>query len=486
MLSTNQDHPTVRYVSIWKLALGYFAAYLPYAALTKATTDGVVGGAGPVPGLVLLPSVVMATTAAMILFVLVSGWGRFTHGFRMGRLRLPRPDRYTAISGVCAAAIIGTTTIAYSFEGVSIVLMMLLMRGGVLIIAPTVDRITKRRIHWFSWAGLGLALSALLVVFSADSTRNLTLYAALDVAVYLGGYFVRFQVMARRAKSADELVNRVYFFEEMLVATPLLLGVLGVLALIGGSVGAAQLREGFTGFFGSPALVYGLLIGVLYQCLYVFGTLIYLRKEEQAYCVPVNRASSILAGVVASFLLVALAGYPALAWPTLIATGLLLAALAVLAVPDLRPPPARIVFVCRGNRCRSPLAAAIARHELAARLGARAHELVQSAGLQHPASGALDPAAIRALRSLGIDDCEHQVRSLTETDVDLADEIYCLARPELEELCSRFPRAIAKATLLDPEADLVVDHHDDEQVSAVAGRIQARVRSRWLPQRAAS
>ena len=35
--------------------------------------------------------------------------------------------------------IIVTTTLAYTFEGVSIVFMMLLMRGGVLGIAPVVD-----------------------------------------------------------------------------------------------------------------------------------------------------------------------------------------------------------------------------------------------------------------------------------------------------------------------------------------------------------
>jgi len=54
---------------------------------------------------------------------------------------------------VCTAGIIGTTTLAYTFEGVSIVFVMLLMRGGVLLIiaailvlsiAPALERRSQR------------------------------------------------------------------------------------------------------------------------------------------------------------------------------------------------------------------------------------------------------------------------------------------------------------------------------------------------------
>jgi hypothetical protein len=35
--------------------------------------------------------------------------------------------------------------------------------------------------------------------------------------------------------------------------------------------------------------------------LYVFGTLIYLDRRENTFCIPLNRASSLLSGVVAGF-----------------------------------------------------------------------------------------------------------------------------------------------------------------------------------------
>ena len=71
----------------------------------------------------------------------------------------------------------------------------------------------------------------------------------------------------------------------------------------------AMTRRGFTELpthLGAFALV--VLLGVCSQFTGIFGALILLEPQENAYTVPVNRASSILAGVVSSFLAVALFG----------------------------------------------------------------------------------------------------------------------------------------------------------------------------------
>ena len=47
-----------------------------------------------------------------------------------------------------------------------------------------------------------------------------------------------------------------------------------------------------------------LLVGLLSQGTGIFGGLILLDKSKNTYSVPVNRASSVLAGLVASYLLV--------------------------------------------------------------------------------------------------------------------------------------------------------------------------------------
>ena len=78
-------------------------------------------------------------------------------------------------------------------------------------------------------------------------------------------------------------------------------------ALIGRGEIALELRAGFTTFFAGPLVVPALLIGVLYGCLYLFGTGIYLDRRENTYCIPLNRCSSLLSGLFASFGLTLLA-----------------------------------------------------------------------------------------------------------------------------------------------------------------------------------
>jgi hypothetical protein len=283
--------------SIWWWAFGYFAAYAPYAALTKVVTGGPIA---TVDGLVLLPSTVMATVVTAIAFLLVTGWWRHALKDVGGGRRLPLPTPWTALSGLCASGIIATTTLAYTFEGVSIVFVMLLMRGGLLILAPLIDRLTGRKIHWYSAIALLLSLGALTTSMLGGAGRDITLVCAIDVAAYLTFYFVRLQVMSRKAKSSDAGANLRYFVEEQLVSAPALLLLLaGTALLVPGEIGGA-LRVGFVDIWSTPVWGWGILIGVLSQGTGIFGSLILLDKSENTFAIPVNRASSVVAGVVGS------------------------------------------------------------------------------------------------------------------------------------------------------------------------------------------
>ncbi len=55
-------------------------------------------------------------------------WWR--HAVPVGR-RWPRPNRWTFLSGLATATILLSTTLAYTFDGVSLLFVMLVMRGGV-------------------------------------------------------------------------------------------------------------------------------------------------------------------------------------------------------------------------------------------------------------------------------------------------------------------------------------------------------------------
>ena len=153
-----------------------------------------------------------------------------------------------------------------------------------------------------------------------------------------------------------------------LVATPLV-----TLALIGRGEIMLELRRGFLDIFSSSVTVPAMLIGALYAGLYCFGTLIYLDCRENTFCIPLNRCSSLLAGTLATFSLAVLfrTGIPSTA--QIGGAGLIVLALLFLSplhhieryVPFLEPhripvlqPERLFLFVCSGNTCRSPMAAA--------------------------------------------------------------------------------------------------------------------------------
>jgi hypothetical protein len=286
-------------LSIWFYAFGYFAAYAPYSALTKALSKGLLAPGRPVGSFEMLPLSAGASTVAMFVFLTAMGWWKHARHSTVLGVRVPHPGVWTFFSGLCTASIVLTTTLAYTFRGTSIVFMMLLMRGGVLVIAPLVDLVSRRRVRWFSWVGLALSLGALGDALVEKGSYELTAIAVVDVVVYLASYFVRLRFMSRNAKGNDA-ANKQYFVEEQMVATPAAMVALASMALFGGPIGD-EVRRGFTEVPASELAPWVVLVGLLSQGTGVFGGLILLDPRENTYTVPVNRSSSILAGLAASY-----------------------------------------------------------------------------------------------------------------------------------------------------------------------------------------
>ena len=320
--------------SIWWWALGYFACYVPYTALTKMLSKPLIDtGVGPVGSLEILPSTAMASVVSMILFLAITGWWRHAGRRTVGGVSLPMPRKLTVLSGLCSSGIIATTTLAYTL-GASALVLALFMRGGVLVLAPIIDGISRRKVRWFSWAALILSLASLIVTVS-DGSVAMTTIAAIDVGLYLTFYFIRLTLMSSKAKSVDPATNLRYFVEELMVSTPALVILLGIGALtLGGAQGQA-LQDGFTSFFDRPVVLHAFAIGVLSQGTGIFGGLIFLDKRENTFCVPVNRASSVLAVVIASvFLSVTYPVYPEVSRGEMLGAGLILVAIGFLTIPS--------------------------------------------------------------------------------------------------------------------------------------------------------
>jgi protein-tyrosine-phosphatase/tRNA A37 threonylcarbamoyladenosine synthetase subunit TsaC/SUA5/YrdC len=119
-----------------------------------------------------------------------------------------------------------------------------------------------------------------------------------------------------------------------------------------------------------------------------------------------------------------------------------------------------IVFVCSGNTCRSPMAAALAATQLAGKLGIRPSELplrhivVQSAGL-HAARGmraALE--AVDAVKPFGADLTTHLSQPATPDLLRRADAIYTMTDAHREEILELVPGAEKKTFRIDPDEDV--------------------------------
>jgi protein-tyrosine-phosphatase len=450
---------------IWALALGYFCCYIPYSSLVKALADGALPGMTEgVSGLELLPATVLATAVTMLLIITWLGWWKYPSHRACYGLRLPWPGPWTALSGLCFAIVIATTTLAYTFAGISIVFALLLMRGGVLIIAPITDALCKRQVHWYSWAALELSLVALGVAFTGVGSYTLSLAALVNLSAYLLGYVFRLYAMTTVAKSTDAMATRRYFVEEQMVAMLALVLVPALCALVGVGDSLLALRRGFTTFLGSPPAAPALLVGVCYAALGTFGTLIYLDRRENTFAIPVNRGSSLLSGVVASYALMYLLGQQPVPLPQLLGAGMIILAMLCLSLPTLmvgRPAatvahPAMVqrlfLFVCSGNTSRSPMAQAICNAEIARWLKLPLTAL--SAGLSVQAGAPMTPEAQRVLGQLGVPAAPHEAQKLTDAMVRDAEAIWCMTEGQCQTLVVRHPTAAGKIYRLDPERDI--------------------------------
>jgi protein-tyrosine-phosphatase len=528
-------------LEIWGLGFGFYLFYTPYSGLIKALSNGLLPGTlGPVKGTVLLPVSAMATAVGMLGFITVMKWWKYAGRREFFGISVPFPRRLTFLSGVCMATIMGTTTLAFTFGGLSIVLVLVLLRGGTLIIAPVVDHIVGRRVRWFSWAAMFTSLLAVSVVLTDGANYTLTIAAIIDVAAYLAAYFFKLQFMSRLAKSDDKSETRRYFVEEQMVASPLLVLGLVVMAFIGAGDVMMGFRVGLTTFLTTQAAGFAALAGLFYAALCICTTLIFLDRRENTFCVPMHCGTSMLSGFTATAVLALLLNQNSPSMAQMISACFIVVALGFLSPlhhfyrvvsklenalarmrlntegffhsgrsnvptglitlaqsantetshsafdPKLSSLPRLILFVCSGNTCRSPMAAAIANAEIADRLqvSREALETVNvralSAGVSAKVGAPLTPEAQEVLRSLNVPVGPHAARNLTALLANQAEVIFCMTSAQRKAVIEMLPAVASKTYCLDVEGDLEDPIGMGLAVYAhCARRIQSLVRLRF-------
>jgi protein-tyrosine-phosphatase len=122
--------------------------------------------------------------------------------------------------------------------------------------------------------------------------------------------------------------------------------------------------------------------------------------------------------------------------------------------------PRLILFVCSGNTCRSPMAAAIAKTEIAARFGIpfenvdRVSVKAMSAGVSAKVGEPMTSEAKQALHQLGFHPNGHRARDLTVELAAEAEQIFCMTQAHRAAVLDLIPAGADKTACLDPNTDV--------------------------------
>lgn len=145
-----------------------------------------------------------------------------------------------------------------------------------------------------------------------------------------------------------------------------------------------------------------------------------------------------------------------------------------------------VLFICTGNTCRSPMAAAIARHEIAQKHGIEVNELekhgycVLSAGVYASPGSPMTPEAGEALKENNIPCYEHESSPVTHEALQQADAIYCMTESHMGMLLDAAPEYAAKIQTLIPNSDISDPiGHSLEIYRKCADQIQTHIRARF-------
>jgi protein-tyrosine phosphatase len=123
----------------------------------------------------------------------------------------------------------------------------------------------------------------------------------------------------------------------------------------------------------------------------------------------------------------------------------------------------RVLFICTGNLCRSPMAVGVAQHILATRLKCRPEDLrkhgfeIASAGTGSAPGYPPSANGVAALAERGIDLSGHRSQPMTVDSLLAADYIWVMTEGHLDQVLRLAPEVAPRTALVDPHGDPVDD-----------------------------
>jgi len=123
----------------------------------------------------------------------------------------------------------------------------------------------------------------------------------------------------------------------------------------------------------------------------------------------------------------------------------------------------KVLFICTGNTCRSPMAEGIFKKMMADKLNCTIPELpyygflIQSAGISSPLGGKPSINAVRALDKWNIDIKSHKTRLLSKNLIQSADHVFVMTNAHRENLWSMMGLKTPNIKLLDQKERDILD-----------------------------
>ncbi len=320
------------------LCTGYFVAYVVYAICSKYFTDIL-----KMPQFNYLYNNTVSSSAVCVIIVLVLGWITIlartsNRQVAWGNFHFPAETGWIALSGVCTAVVIPSTTLLYTI-GISVMVAQVIMRGIIIVISRIVDAIqikkgllTKRvyreeniavifallavasvlllfpvavflKDHGAtipSWLGVNLDRDAKPFVF-VKSTLAMTI-----LIMYTLAYAIRLYIMNwyKNTRKPDKTDNRGYFAVEQIFAslTMVILGALFFFAPILFQWQPVQILDWREAVL-NPNFA-AILSGIPYAAVAFFSVFLFMFKGRTAtFAGLANRLTSLLAGILATLLL---------------------------------------------------------------------------------------------------------------------------------------------------------------------------------------
>ena len=103
----------------------------------------------------------------------------------------------------------------------------------------------------------------------------------------------------------------------------------------------------------------------------------------------------------------------------------------------------KVLVVCTGNTCRSPMAEGWLKQKLAGK-----GWMVESAGVAAWGGAPASPEAVEAMREIGVDLGAHRSQSISKSLVEGASYILAMTEGHRQEVVRLFPEAVEKTFLV--------------------------------------